>query len=178
MRDPSRHVVHVIQGEFHVSGRPQDEITTVLGSCVAVCLHDPVNHIGGMNHFLLPGNDPKAGGSVKYGAHSMEQLVNGMLRAGAQRARLEAHVFGGGNVVKGLGRIGDGNAAFARDFIKQEGFTLRTVDVGGNAGRRLRFRPYTGHATVEKLDPGLQEIQRSERHRAPAPRPVGAVELF
>ncbi|MEQ9258185.1 MAG: chemotaxis protein CheD [Roseovarius sp.] len=178
MRDPNRNVIHVIQGQFHVSGRPQDEITTVLGSCVAVCLHDPLNRIGGMNHFLLPGNDPREGRNVKYGAHSMEQLVNGMLRAGAQRYRLEAHVFGGGNVVKGLSRIGDSNAAFAREFIQQEGFVLRTVDVGGTLGRRLRFLPYTGQTRVEKLDPSLQEIQRSERRPATVPRPVGAVELF
>ena len=69
-----------------------------------------------LNHFLLPGSDPDDRTNVKYGAYSMEQLINAMLRAGAQRGQIEAHLFGGANVVKGLSKIGDSNRVFALDF--------------------------------------------------------------
>ncbi|KRS18886.1 chemotaxis protein CheD [Roseovarius indicus] len=178
MADRLLNVIHIIQGQYRVSDRPDDEMTTVLGSCVAACVFDPFRKIGGMNHFLLPGNDPSAGNNIKYGAHSMEQLINAMLRAGAHRNRLEVQLFGGGNVVSGLGRIGDSNAQFARDFVRQEGFILRGADTGGRFGRRLRFRPATGIARVERVDPSGGEVQRTEKVVRRPRTPSGSVELF
>lgn len=178
MPERIHNAIHIIQGQFHVSDRPDDVLSTVLGSCVAACLHDPLRRIGGMNHFLLPGNDPNAGNNVKYGAHSMEQLINAMLRAGAGRDRLEAHIFGGGNVVAGLGRFGDMNAAFAREFVRQEGFALRTVDTGGLVGRRLRFQPASGAAWVVRLDPADTALTRGETVPPNPPAASCSVELF
>ena len=178
MADRPGNVIHIIQGQFRTSDSPDTEMTTVLGSCVAARLFDPLRKIGGMNHFLLPGNDPSAGNNIRYGAHSMEQLINAMLRAGALRHRLEVQLFGGANVVQGLSRIGDSNAAFARDFVRQEGFTLRGADTGGTFGRRLRFRPATGVARVERVDPARADIPPTELPaRRPAP-PACSVELF
>lgn len=178
MPEPVQNAIHIIQGQFHVSDRPEDVLSTVLGSCVAACLYDPLRRIGGMNHFLLPGNDPNAGQNVKYGAHSMEQLINAMLQAGASRQRLEVHIFGGANVVKGLGRFGDMNAAFTREFVRQEGFVLRTADTGGTVGRRLRFHPVTGATSVVNLDPSETGLPRGERMPPDLPVPPCSVELF
>ena len=76
--------VHVIQGQYHVSSEADLVLTTILGSCVAACVRDPVAGVGGMNHFLLPGED---GGEVlRYGVQSMELLVNALLSSGARRA--------------------------------------------------------------------------------------------
>ncbi|MEQ8294091.1 MAG: chemotaxis protein CheD [Roseovarius sp.] len=178
MADLPLNVIHIIQGQFRVSDAADTEMTTVLGSCVAACLFDPFRKVGGMNHFLLPGNDPSAGNNIRYGAHSMEQLINAMLRAGAHRNRLEVQLFGGANVVQGLSRIGDSNAFFARDFVRQEGFILRGDDTGGTFGRRLRFRPATGAARVERVDPARANIPQAEQPvRRPAP-PACSVELF
>jgi chemotaxis protein CheD len=173
----ARKLIHIIQGEFHVSADPGIELATVLGSCVAACLHDPVRRIGGMNHFLLPGNDPKAGKNIKYGAHSMEQLINALLRAGAQRSRLRAQLFGGGNVVAGLSGIGERNAHFARDFVRDEGLMLVGEDLGGKTGRRLRFVPATGEARVMRFE----AVEPAPRPVTPPPRQAvvpGAVDLF
>ncbi len=178
MFDRKETMIHIIQGQFEVSDRPGDIMTTVLGSCVAACLHDPVGRIGGMNHFLLPGSDPDDRTNVKYGAYSMEQLINAMLRAGAQRARIEAHLFGGANVVKGLGRIGDSNRVFATDFVRREGFALRTDDTGGIFGRRVRFDPITGRSEVRVLNAETPVVQQVERIVPRAIEPSGAVELF
>jgi chemotaxis protein CheD len=178
MLERGREVIHVVQGQFRVSDHGTVEMTTVLGSCVAACLHDPVRGIGGMNHFLLPGEDPRSGQCVKYGAHSMEELINALLRAGAQRHRLEARLFGGANVVKGLQRIGDSNASFARDFVRQEGFALRQADLGGTTGQRVRFAPATGQARVERLDPVRDTLPPAQMRPARAPVSTGSVELF
>lgn len=166
-----------MQGEYHVSGDPNDVLSAVIGSCVAVCLYDPVCKLGGMNHFLLPGSDPKNTRNIKYGAHSMEMLINAMLRRGALRERFEAQLYGGGNVVAGLGRISEGNAAFARRFIEDEGFVLTRQDLGGSAGRRLRFEPATGRAQVVAFKVASREPER--RGGPPPHRPSSErVELF
>jgi len=178
MVEIKKNLIHIAQGQFRVTGAANDVLITVLGSCVAVCLHDPLCRIGGMNHFLLPGSDPATGRNIKYGAHSLEQLVNAMLQAGAHHCRLEAHVFGGASMVKGLGKIGECNANFALDFIRQEGFVLRSEDTGGHSGRRLCFRPVAGEIQVEMLDPTSKDIQQGENPERQAPMPKSSFELF
>ena len=170
-------VTHVIQGEFRLAEAQGEVLGTILGSCVAACMRDPVLGIGGMNHFLLPGSDPNARGNVKYGAHSMEQLINALLRRGALRSRIEAQVFGGANVMRGLARIGDANASFARQYLKDEGFPIVAEDLGGNRGRRLRFDPATGKATVAYLD-AIEVDETPRRHGRPKPAKAGEVDLF
>ena len=46
--------VRILPGQYY-AGAGHGSISTVLGSCVATCLWDPVLRIGGMNHFMLPG---------------------------------------------------------------------------------------------------------------------------
>ena len=90
---------HIIQGEYRVSNDPDVALTTLLGSCVAACIWDPVLHVGGMNHFLLPGdNEQQIRDSERYGVHLMELLVNALFRQGASRQRLVAKLFGGANL--------------------------------------------------------------------------------
>ena len=73
----------VAQGDSLASTDPNVLLTTVLGSCVAVCLHDGNVGVGGMNHFLLADPAPLAEEEShllnRYGLHSMELLINGML---------------------------------------------------------------------------------------------------
>jgi len=73
-------------------------LVTVLGSCVAACIHDRSAGIGGMNHFMLPddGSDASqsSSDSMRYGAYAMEVLINEMIKRGGRRERFEAKVFG------------------------------------------------------------------------------------
>ena len=169
-------IIPVIQGQFRVSNSRTEVLSTVLGSCVAACLFDPVAKVGGMNHFLLPGSDPGAGNNIKYGAHSMEQLINGMLKLGAARHRIEAQLFGAGSIGGNFGHIGENNARFANDFVRAEGFALKKSDLGGGTGRRLKFYPGLGEAICNPFD-----IHQIEQQVTPAPPPakdIGDVELF
>ena len=86
-------------------------LTTLLGSCVAACIRDPMAGVGGMNHFLLPGGT--LGGNdravQRHGVHAMELLVNDLLKHGARRDRLEAKLFGGARMIDGLTDVGRQN---------------------------------------------------------------------
>ncbi len=176
--------INIVQGEHHVAKDPEVMLTTILGSCVAACLYDPVAALGGMNHFLLPGDRPgldtsQGGGAMRYGAYSMELLVNGLLREGAQRQRLRAKLFGGARMLKGLTDVGDANAAFAERFLLQEGINLVGGSLRGDRGRRIQFWPATGRAQqIEFGTPG-DAIFKSESRIAPAPpKAAGSLELF
>ena len=141
---------NVILGTFRVSSNPNEIITTVLGSCVAVCLYDLRAGIGGMNHFLLP--EGKSGDleDVVFGLHAMELLINDMLKKGAEKRGLKAKLFGGASMIGGLSDIGERNVAFAREFLSDENFPVIGESVGGNCGRRIRFNPTTG-SVMQKI---------------------------
>jgi chemotaxis protein CheD len=78
--------MHVVQGEYRVISDARVVLTTILGSCVSTCIWDEVAGVGGMNHFLLPGNEGGSSDHVKYGVNAMELLINGLLKQGAARA--------------------------------------------------------------------------------------------
>lgn len=171
-------IVHVIQGQYKIADQPHQVLSTLLGSCVAACMRDPILGIGGMNHFLLPGNDPNSSNNVKYGAHSMEQLVNALLRKGADRNRLEVQLFGGANIVKGLTKIGTSNCDFSRQFVRDEGFRLVGEDLGGTRGRKIKFKPSTGQVLVDPIDAmAADSATRTPVRREPRADP-GEVDLF
>ena len=171
--------VHVVQGEFHVSGDPGVVLTTILGSCVAACLRDPLARVGGMNHFLLPGRGEAAGGdAVRYGVHAMELLVNGLLRNGARRERLEAKLFGGARMLEGLTDIGTQNAEFAKYFLQRERIAFTGGSLGGDRGRRVQFWPASGRARQMTIEQGEATVFAAERRAKAAPADVGSVELF
>jgi chemotaxis protein CheD len=138
--------IPVVQGEYHISGDPNDMLTTLLGSCVAACLYDPVAKVGGMNHFLLPGTTDGGNSGLRYGAYAMELLINSLLKHGASRNGLRAKLFGGAKMNGSSGTIGADNAAFARWFLESEGIAIVGQDLGGARGRKLRFWPVGGRA--------------------------------
>ena len=154
MNDLSR--INIVQGEYHVSAEPNKSITTLLGSCVAACLNDPIAGVGGMNHFLLPGEDTASPLVARHGVHLMELLINGMLKLGAARARMEAKLFGGARTMQGLGDFGAANARVAQEFLKREGITVVGGSLGGELGRRIEFWPASGRVR-QKLVRGVAE---------------------
>lgn len=151
-------------------------LTTILGSCVATCMFDPLAKVGGMNHFLLPGDTGVEG--MKYGVNAMELLINGLLQQGATRARLQAKLFGGANVISNLSDIGAQNVAFAQRFLQTEGIQVVGTSLGGDRARRVRYWPTTGRASQMWID--RAEVFTAERKAKPAPvaKDAGDLELF
>lgn len=155
-------MVNINPGEYFVS-KEEIIISTVLGSCVAVAFHDPVNKIGGLNHFMLPGNVNKDNfymtESGKYGMFAMELLVNDLIKKGAQRRNLIAKVFGGGSVLRTTesytGKIPKDNIEFAFKYLETEKFRIETSDVGGRHARKILYFPFTNKILLKRITGNL-----------------------
>lgn len=170
-------LIHVVQGEHAIRDDDDAVLTTILGSCVATCMYDPIARVGGMNHFLLPGDRAANGESMKYGVNAMELLINGLLQRGAARPRLEAKLFGGGQVINNISDIGAQNAEFAQRFLRTEGIRVVGASLGGDRARRVRYWPTSGRASQMLLD--RADVFKTERAAPPRPAPdAGGVELF
>ncbi|WP_431821081.1 chemoreceptor glutamine deamidase CheD [Burkholderia sp. F1] len=179
--------VKLLPNEFYTTGDDM-VLVTVLGSCVAACLHDPYAGIGGMNHFMLPddGADACAAASesMRYGAYAMEVLINEMIKAGGRRERFEAKVFGGAAVLAGMTtiNIGDRNADFVRRYLALERIRITAEDLQGVHPRKVAFMPHSGRAAVKKLRLQVHGVTEREAALAAeagrAGRPRAHVELF
>jgi len=172
--------VNLFQGEYYVSRDPEQVVSTILGSCVAACVRDPIAGVGDMNHFLLPGTvgGPRVPASEAVGVHLMELLINGLLREGARRDRLEAKLFGGARTVQGLSDIGGQNVAFATKFLAAEGIAVRPGSTGGNSGRRLQFWPATGRVRQSFISPSAAELDPPQPITVCIRPNAGELELF
>jgi chemotaxis protein CheD len=160
--------VHVLQGEYAVSDHTDTILTTILGSCVSTCICDPVAGVGGMNHFLLAGNGTEDRQSIRYGLHAMELLINGLLKKGASKHRLQAKLFGGASMSDGFGRIGEENGIFAQEFLSNEGIPCVAKSLGGTSARRIRYTPTTGYA--QQLIVQQAELETAPPMRVPQRR--------
>lgn len=145
-------VVKVMSGDYYASSNHNEMLMTILGSCIAVCIYDPITNTGGMNHFLLPG-DESSPNSSRYGVNAMELLINKLLHFGCCKKNLQFKIFGGANVLNKLSSadIGIKNIKFIENFIKKEGYTLVSKDVGGKEPRRIHFYPTSGKVMLRKL---------------------------
>ena len=157
-RDFRLEAVKILPGEYHAASGPVG-MTTVLGSCVSTCLWDPDRRIGGMNHFMLPDEGKLVGshGNIsaggRYGVHAMELLVNQILKLGGRRDRLEAKVFGGGNVLQGfmLSNVGEQNAQFIVEYLNIERIPIAARDLLDVWPRKIYFFPRSGKVMVKRL---------------------------
>lgn len=170
--DPAQ-TIHIIQGELHTTAQQNVVLTTLLGSCVAVCLHDPISRVGGMNHFLLPGRISDAGRNNSHGVHSMELLINQLIRLGGKKDRMVARVFGGANMLNNEMSVGERNGKFALEFLEAEGIEVLGSSLGGNRARRIRFWPDIGKAQQK-----FAQEEVKEKLEVPAPAPTSDIELF
>ena len=173
--------VKVLPGEFFVDDQPI-LITTTLGSCIAACLWDRQAAVGGINHFMLPGDGASDDGG-RYGSCAMELLINALIKRGATRRTLEAKVFGGAALIAGNGalNVGQRNTSFVLDYLRTEEIPLVSQDVLGPYPRKVCFFPKTGRAMVRRLPPAQREaaiaLDQDARRRASASA-AGSIDLF
>ena len=175
----------ILPGEYYAT--PRDMlIVTVLGSCVSACIRDTRSGIGGMNHFMLPGNDimESTSPSARYGVFAMEILINRLMSMGAQRNHLEAKVFGGGLVLRGFTTttVGEKNAAFVMQYLNTESIRVTASDLLDIYPRKVYFFPKTGKVLVKKLrsvhNNTIVERERDYELRLRNMPMAGSVELF
>ncbi|MEE4210235.1 MAG: chemotaxis protein CheD [Parvularcula sp.] len=126
--------------------------TTLLGSCIAVCLHDDVAHKGGMLHFLLAKAPAQGSGDTRYGDVALPLLLHNLLRVGCQLERMTAVVAGGADVLSNLTPIGTENTQFALAWLREQGLQITKKDLGGKEARRVRFVPSTGTVSISVVN--------------------------
>ncbi len=155
-------------GEYYASNEGM-VIYTLLGSCVAVCLFDPENRIGGMNHILMPGL-PDMGrydASARYGVNAMELLINGIMKLGGNRQKLVAKTFGGANVIPSIPKdraMGGKIVEFVEKFLDAENIEIISRDFGGYDTRKVYFHTDTGEVFLKRVS-SLKSIARKEQKR-------------
>lgn len=159
----------IVQGDFAVSGERDLVMSTVLGSCVAVCLYDPTANVGGMNHFLLAQSAESRSNDLRYGVNAMELLINRLLQVGAERHRLLAKLFGGARMTSHARDIGQSNADFAENFLKQEGIPCVSQSLGGQQARRVQFTPATGAARQLQIAGIPPDLPPEKKNALPSP---------
>jgi chemotaxis protein CheD len=145
--------IHI--GGFHASREPA-VIETLLGSCVAVCLYDPVARIGGMNHILLPGKaDLKLFNNVaRYAINAMELLINRVMTLGGERSHLVAKVFGGAHLLPAVSPengMGARNSEFVLEFLHMEAIFIVSRDLGGHDTRKIYFHTDSGEVFLKRI---------------------------
>jgi chemotaxis protein CheD len=171
------HVKKVVlkPGEHFVSAETDVVVSTLLGSCIAACLYDPVRRVVGMNHFLLASHRysreipvclSEAG---RYGIHSMELIINGMMKLGAGRQGIRAKVFGGSSMLSGpatpgnFACVGEVNCRFIVEFLKNDGIPQISSDLGGNRGRVILFDAADYSVYVRKMKAIATRVVDRER---------------
>lgn len=133
-------------GAIYVSNKPYF-ITTILGSCVAVCAWDSVAKVGGMNHFMLPLWNGQGLASPRYGNIAIPKLIEKMIVSGSTKENIILKVFGGGEVIENQSSqfdIGRRNIELATRIIKELGITVLSSSTGGKKGRKIILNTYSG----------------------------------
>lgn len=171
LTQPARQsMINITQGEFAVGDHPDTIISTVLGSCVSVCLWDPDVGIGGMNHILVAHMGSDVLGCDSAGVNAMELVINEIVKIGASRSNLKSKIFGGAKMIAGLSDVGKKNALFAEEFLESEGIPCLGRSTGGIAARQIRFYPHGGRVLQKTVKVNLEdEIRLTKPKKKPAP---------
>lgn len=147
--------VKVNPGEHYVTRNADEMIITVLGSCIAACIRDPIAGVGGMNHFMLPesSNGLWNGqpGSLRYGNFAMERLLADIFCCGGHPDRLEVKVFGGADMIGTGALIGARNADFVEAFLRGRRLPIVAAHLRGWHARRIHYFPLTGRVLMQEM---------------------------
>ena len=152
--DADTEIVYLHPGQLFAAAH-RCAITTVLGSCVSVCLHDAGTGVGGVNHYLHPHAASLVFEPLRFGPSAIHALIESVVSLGARRDRLTARVFGGAHVLKAVSaerwHLGAANVEVARSVLDAERIPVQAMDVGGLRGRKLQFVVRDGTTWVREI---------------------------
>jgi chemotaxis receptor (MCP) glutamine deamidase CheD len=155
-----KNYVNIHIGEYYSSREPA-VISTVLGPCVAVCLHDKTTKIGGMNHILMPGEGKSSSSKPgklesRYAMNAMELLINQMMRLGADRYSLTAKIFGGASILSAISpdfSMGMKNVESVVNFLITENIPIKNYNFGGKDSRRIYYHTDRDTVLLKRIKP-------------------------
>ena len=147
--------IFIYPGKLYAS-KVNQFLSTILGSCVAVCIWDKKNAIGGMNHFMLPYWNGQGLASPKYGNIAIEKLIQRMIYLGSKEEDMVAKIFGGGKIIENSSTnfsIGDRNIEIAESILAKKNIKIIKSSIGGERGRKIILKTGTFevfHKYIEK----------------------------
>lgn len=149
-----RSSIYLHPGQIFASSEPT-VVTTIVGSCVAICLWDSVHRQAGMNHYLLPYGAGEGPSGARFGNVAIERLIGRLLELGSRKKDLQAKLFGGACVIEAFknrqNHLGRKNVELARRLLKREEISVVSEDVGGTNGRKLILHSDNGTVWVRSL---------------------------
>lgn len=157
-------VITVGMADFKTAVAPILLLTAGLGSCIGICVHDPIQKVGGMAHIMLPTANGSLGGNpAKYADTALELLVRDIMSMGASKSRLRAKIAGGAQMFSFPGKppvlkIGDRNSEAVEQELKRHGIPLLVADVGGSFGRTIHFNVGTGDLHIRTINHGEKVV--------------------
>jgi chemotaxis protein CheD len=144
-----RQHAYLLPGDLYVSLEPC-QITTILGSCVSICLWDKIGRIGGMNHFLLPTSREGAQTSSRFADVATGTLLEALQASGCRLQNLTAKIFGGAAILRTekdyAKSLGATNVVVALRLMNNAGIPVIAQETGGNQGRKVIFNTDDGSA--------------------------------
>ena len=139
-------------GYIYLAEKPT-VISTVLGSCVSVCIYDRKRKTGAMNLFQYPVITEKSKATAVYGNVSIIAMIRMMENDGSQKKHLEAQIIGGAHNARISDKnIGRENLKMALKVLQREKIIIVSRDEGGEKGRKVVFNTHTNELAVFKVD--------------------------
>ena len=137
-------------------------ITYALGSCVGICLFDPVAKIAGLSHIMLPTISDFSNSNMvreKFADTAIEILVQKMQSAGAMKVRMRAKIAGGAQMFSNISNvslagIGERNVIAVKQELLRLRIPIVAEDTGKNYGRTVSFTSDTGVMNVKSVNKG------------------------
>lgn len=156
---------YLYPGKIFSSKQPH-LVDTILGSCVAVFLWDPVLQFGSINHFMLPFGD-KQKPSFKYGDAATVEVISKMLFMGSEKKNLKAKIFGGSDInhSNGIFNIGKRNIVIAREILKAEDIPIISYSIGGFLGRKVTFNTSNGVVLISYTRGDVHQVDQQNNNQ-------------
>jgi chemotaxis protein CheD len=146
-------------GSYSVSNLQNSALTTFVGSCIALCIYEPVAKIGGLAHIMLPSSEgkhfPVEGYEAKYADHALNTLLEDMKKKGARPELLISKLVGGArtftneNSTTDMFGIGERNYSSIRSLLAGSKIPIIAESVGSTRGRWVRLDINTGMVVVK-----------------------------
>lgn len=157
-------IIKIGMADLNVATPPDILQTCGLGSCVGVCLWDPITKVGGMAHVMLPASSQgKAGNDAKFADTAIPWLIEDMKKLGAEKSRLTSKIAGGAQMFSfysdnDIMKIGERNVEAVKAVLTQLRIRIIAQDTGGNYGRTIEFYPENNQLYVRTINLGEKFI--------------------
>lgn len=158
-------LIKVGMADLKTATNPEVLTTLGLGSCIGICIYDPITKISGMAHIMLPSSKAIRNNSntAKFADTAIVKLVDDMVAIGARRNRLTAKIAGGSQMFSfssknDMMKIGERNAVAVKEMLSHLRIPLKAEDTGGNYGRSIEFDANNGALQIKTIGHGTHML--------------------